>query len=100
MVRDNRRWIVLLSATGLMMCIGTAYSCSLFTRPLMAFFGWSSVQIRLAFAIMVFGIGIGALVGGVMHDRFGARPVGIAGAAMWGLGSSLAGLGLAKFGLP
>ena len=100
MVRDNRRWIVLLSATGLMMCIGTAYSCSLFTRPLMAFFGWSSVQVGLAFAIMVFGIGIGALVGGVMHDRFGARPVGIAGAAMWGLGSVLAGLGLAKFGLP
>ena len=98
-MRDERRWIVLLSAVGLMMCIGTAYSWSLFTRPLMAFYGWSSIQVGLAFAIMVFSIGIGALTGGVLHDRFGARPVGIAGAALWGLGSILAGVGLSRFGL-
>lgn len=91
---------MLAGATGLMACIGTAYSWSLFTRPLMAFFGWSSVQVSFAFALMVFGLGIGALLGGVLHDRYNARVVGVAGGALWGVGFLLAGLGLSRFGLP
>jgi MFS transporter, OFA family, oxalate/formate antiporter len=79
---SSQRWIVLACATGLMVCVGTAYSWSLFTRPLMAYFGWSSLQVGFAFAVMVFGIGIGALCGGILHDSFGARRVGIAGAAL------------------
>ncbi len=54
---------------------------------------------RLDFAIMVFGIGIGAFGGGFLHDRFGPRPVALTGALMWGLGYLLAGLGTAHFGL-
>ena len=97
--RDPRRWVVLAGCTGLMMCIGTAYSWSLFTRPLMAFFGWSSVQVAFAFALMACGIGLGALIGGTLHDRFGARPVAVAGAAFWGFGYVLAGLTMPRFGL-
>jgi OFA family oxalate/formate antiporter-like MFS transporter len=99
-VPGARRWLVLAAATGLMMCVGTAYSWSLYTRPLMAFFGWSSLQVSFAFALMVSALGLGALLGGVLHDRFGARIVGVAGAILWGLGFVLAGLGMDRFGLP
>jgi OFA family oxalate/formate antiporter-like MFS transporter len=97
---DGRRWLVLAAGTGLMMCIGTGYSWSLFTRPLMAFYGWTSVEVSLAFALMAFGLGGGALLGGVLHDRVGARVTGVAGGVLWGLGFVLAGLGLPRLGLP
>ncbi len=96
---DPRQWRVLLGCFGMMMCVGTAYSWSLFSRPLMAFFGWTSVQVALTFALMVFGVGVGAFAGGFLHDRFGARPVALTGASLWGLGYLLAGLGTAHFGL-
>lgn len=93
------RWRSLAGAAGMMLCIGTAYSWSLFTRPLMVPFDWSSVQVSASFALMIFGIGIGAFTGGLLLDRFDARAVGVAGAALWGLGNILAGIGTEHFGL-
>ncbi len=82
-----------------MLCIGTAYSWSLFTRPLMVVFHWTSLQTSVAFALAIFGFGAGAFTGGLLLDRFGARRIGVAGALLWGLGNLLAGLGTARFGL-
>ncbi|MDQ2908426.1 MAG: MFS transporter [Candidatus Eremiobacteraeota bacterium] len=79
--------------------MGTAYSWSLFSRPLLAFFGWTSLQVASVFAVMVFGVGVGAFAGGFLHDRFGPRPVAVTAALIWGLGYLLAGLGTAHFGL-
>jgi MFS transporter, OFA family, oxalate/formate antiporter len=78
---------------------GAAYSWSLFTRPLMAFFGWSSLQVALAFSILIVFVGVGAIVGGFLHDQFGPRRTALLGACLWGAGSVLAGLGLERFGL-
>ncbi len=93
------RWRSLAGGAGLMLCIGTAYSWSLFTRPLMVVFHWTSLQTSVAFALAIFGFGAGAFTGGLLLDRFGARKIGVAGALLWGLGNLLAGLGTARFGL-
>ena len=93
------RWIVLVAGFVVMTVAGTAFSWSLYTRPLMAFFGWSSVQVALGFSFLVFFIAVGAIVGGFAHDRFGPRAVAVAGAALWGAGSILAGLGIESLGL-
>ena len=66
----------------------------------MALFGWSNLQVSMAFATMLFFLGIGAVLGGHLQDRFGPRQVSIVGIAMWGAGNVLTGLGVAKFGLP
>jgi len=78
---------------------GTIFSWSLYTRPLVAFFGWSSVEVALVFSLVIVFFAVGAVAGGFAHDRFGPRGVAVAGAVMWGAGSLLAGLGLARFGL-
>jgi len=44
-VPRQERWIVLVAAVGFLTVAGAAYSWSLYTRPLMAFFGWSSVEV-------------------------------------------------------
>ena len=98
-VPRQERWIVLVAAVGFLTVAGAAYSWSLYTRPLMAFFDWSSVEVALGFSLLILFIGAGAIAGGFLHDRFGPRGVSIAGAVMWGLGSLLAGVGLNAFGL-
>ncbi len=98
-VPKQERWIVLVAAVGFLTVAGAAYSWSLYTRPLMAFFGWSSVEVALGFSLLIVFIATGAIAGGFLHDWFGPRWVSVGGAVMWGMGSLLAGLGLNASGL-
>ncbi len=83
-----------------MICLGTAYSWSSFTQPLIASFNWSNQTTTWAFAIAIFFIGWGAVIGGRWQDRVGPRTVTIVGVVLWGLGNLLAGLGTQHFGAP
>ena len=98
-VSPSERWIVLAAGFAIMSVAGTIFSWSLFTRPLMALFGWSSVQVALVFSLVIVFFAAGAIVGGFANDRFGPRGVAVAGAALWGAGSMLAGLGTQHWGL-
>jgi len=94
------RWLVALAGTVLMACLGTVYSWSLFTQPLVAAFGWSSTTTTWAFAACIFFLGVGAILGGRWQDRAGPRPAAVAGAILWGLGNVLAGWGTPRLGAP
>ena len=98
-VRPAERWIVLFGGFVVMSVAGTIFSWSLFTRPLVAVFGWSSVQVALVFSLVIVFFAVGAVAGGFAHDRFGPRGVAVTGAVLWGAGSLLAGIGLQRFGL-
>lgn len=94
------RWGIALAGVGVMLCLGTVYSWSIFTRPLIAAFGWSNQDATIAFETAIFFLGVGAVIGGRWQDRVGPRTVTIVGAIMWGLGVLLAGLGTQAFGKP
>jgi hypothetical protein len=81
-----------------MLCLGTVYSWSLFARPLAAGFQWNSLRVSMVFAVGIFSLGWGAVLGGRWQDRAGPRIVSLTGVALWGLGNLLAGLGTARFG--
>jgi OFA family oxalate/formate antiporter-like MFS transporter len=95
----GERWLVLAAGFVVMSTAGTAFSWSLYTRPLIALFGWSSIQVALGFSLLIVFLAGGAILGGFAHDRFGPRMVAVAGAILWGAGSILAGLGIERFGL-
>ncbi|HEX7622185.1 MAG TPA: OFA family MFS transporter, partial [Anaeromyxobacteraceae bacterium] len=76
----------------------TVYSWSLFTQPLIASFGWSNTTTTWAFALAIFFLGVGAILGGRWQDRSGPTVVAVTGVALWGLGNVLAGLGTARLG--
>jgi MFS transporter, OFA family, oxalate/formate antiporter len=99
-VPRGERWGVLVAGALVMMTAGASYSWSLYTRPLEAFFGWSSFQVAFAFSLLLLFLGSGAIAGGFLNDRLGPRRVGFAGAALWGAGNLFTGLALARFGLP
>lgn len=94
----KNRWLVAAAGTVTMVCLGTVYSWSLFTQPLVAAFGWSNTTTTWAFSLAIFFLGVGAVVGGRWQDVAGPRPVVVTGALLWGLGNVLAGLGTARFG--
>jgi len=83
-----------------MACLGTVYSWSLFTQPLIASFGWSNAATTWNFALAIFFLGVGAIIGGRWQDRRGPRPVAVTGVILWGIGNVLAGLGTARLGAP
>jgi MFS family permease len=83
-----------------MICLGTVYSWSLFTQPLIAAFGWSNTTTTWAFALAIFFLGVGAIIGGRWQDRRGPRPVAITGVVLWGVANILAGLGVRSLGAP
>ena len=94
----KNRWAVAAAGTITMLCLGTVYSWSLFSQPLIASFGWSNTVTVWAFSLAIFFLGVGAIIGGRWQDRAGPRPVVVTGAVLWGLGNVLAGLGTARFG--
>ena len=94
----SNRWTIAFAGMAVMICLGTVYSWSLFTRPLIASFGWSNQDATLPFELAIFFLGVGAVIGGRWQDRVGPRTVTIVGAVLWGLGVLLAGLGTASLG--
>ncbi len=96
----TNRWAIAAAGTVAMICLGTVYSWSLFTQPLIAAFGWSNTTTTWAFALAIFFLGVGAILGGRWQDRRGPRPVAVTGVLLWGAANVLAGLGTARFGAP
>jgi MFS transporter, OFA family, oxalate/formate antiporter len=91
--------LVLAAGVGVMLTVGAALSWSVYAHPLMALFNWSSLEVAGIFSVFLFCFGLGAIVGGFQHDRFGPRVTVLLGAALWGLANILAGLGLKPIGL-
>ena len=89
-----------MAGTVTMACLGTVYSWSIFTQPLIASFGWSNTTTTWTFAITIFFLGVGAVAGGRWQDRAGPRAVAVTGLVMWGVGNALAGAGTARLGAP
>ncbi len=94
----KNRWWIAVAGTIAMICLGAVYSWSLFTQPLIAAFGWSNTTVTWTFAIAIFFLGVGAIIGGRWQDRSGPRPVAIAGVVLWGIANILAGLFTASLG--
>ena len=94
----QNRWAIALAGTIAMICLGTVYSWSIYTQPLIASFGWSNTTTTWTFALAIFFLGVGAIIGGRWQDRSGPRIVTVTGVVLWGIGNILAGLGTARFG--
>ncbi len=73
---STNRWAIAVAGTVAMICLGTVYSWSLFTQPLIAAFGWSHTTTTWCFALAIFFLGVGAIIGGRWQDRRGPRRSG------------------------
>ena len=91
---NGRRWGIALAGIVLQIVLGSAYAWSVFRVPLTKQFHWTIAQVTLTFTICIFTLGIAAFFGGLWMKRVGPRIVAVLGAALYGIGTLLAG----KFG--
>jgi MFS family permease len=96
----RNRWAIAVAGTVAMICLGTVYSWSLFTQPLIAAFRWSNTTTTWTFALAIFFLGVGAILGGRWQDKRGPRRVAVTGVVLWGVANVLAGLGVTRLGAP
>src|SRR5579859_3127617 len=84
-------WVV-VAAGALMGCvaIGSLFSLAVFLQPMSESTGWSRTGISTAMTLVFLTMGIAAFGWGALTDRFGPRPVVLAGAVLVGTGLVLA----------
>ncbi len=87
----NYGWIV-VAAGALMTCVamGAMFSLAVFLQPIADQSGWSHTGVSSAMTICFLVMGPGGFGWGALSDRFGARPVVLAGSLLLGLGVVLA----------
>ncbi|MGC9951996.1 MAG: OFA family MFS transporter [Bryobacteraceae bacterium] len=90
-MNTQNRW--LLAAAGVLMQIafGAVYAWSVFRIPLSHAHGWTIAEVTAAFEIAIFVVGFAAFAGGLWMKRSGPRPVALAAAVLYGLGTMLTG---------
>lgn len=95
------RWLVVVGAILIQLCLGAIYAWSAFTGKLTAIdgpFGFTKTQTQVVFSLglVTFAV-VMALVAGKWQKKVGPRKVALAGGIVLGLGYILAGLAKTSF---
>jgi MFS family permease len=83
---------VMVAIGALMSCVavGTMMSLAVFLQPITQATGWSRTGVSSAMTLNFLVMGAAGFGWGALNDRFGTRPVVLAGAVLLGLGLTLA----------
>lgn len=92
MVESGYRWVI-LAAGGFMGCVamGAMFSLPVLLTPMAEATGWSRTGISMAMTIGFLSMAVTSMIWGALSDRFGARAVVLAGAALFATSLWLAG---------
>jgi OFA family oxalate/formate antiporter-like MFS transporter len=89
-----------VAAVVIQLCLGTVYGWSIFKNELVANHGWDELATSITFMVCIGVIGLAAAFGGILVDRKGPRLVATLAGMLFGIGTIIAGLGIAKNNLP
>ncbi len=87
MKSHNYGWVI-VAAGALITCVaaGAMFVLSVHLQPIADDTGWSRASISSAMTLVFIIMGVSGFAWGMASDRFGARPVVLAGAVLLGLG--------------
>ncbi|MFT9497545.1 L-lactate MFS transporter [Anaerosolibacter sp.] len=89
--KSENRWLILAASIIMNLCIGSAYAWSIFQKPLIAMFDWTTAQASLAFTLNLSLVPIAMIFAGRIQDRQGPKKVTFVGGLIFGAGIILAG---------
>ena len=89
--KSSNRWIILVGALMLQLCLGAVYAWSVFAAELkkdvaLGGFGWSVTETQIVFSAALATFALVMVVAGRCQDKLGPRIVALAGALVLGLG--------------
>lgn len=91
--KTKNRWVPVFAGIAIQLCLGTAYIWGVFQKGVSAYlFGGNNADAGLAFSILLGVLTIGSTLGGFLQNKFGTRPVVIAGGLILAFGFFLASL--------
>jgi len=93
------RWLIVLGAILVQLCLGAIYAWSVFRKPLEKCFNCTSTQASLPFSVVLVVFAIGTIIGGRLQDRYGPKIVAIIGGILLGAGMILASFATASLPL-
>jgi OFA family oxalate/formate antiporter-like MFS transporter len=88
----TNRWMLAVAGVFMQMALGAVYAWSVFRIPLTRTYGWTIPQVTTAFELAILVLGFAAFGGGLWMRRAGPRPVAMAAAVLYGVGTALAGM--------
>ena len=80
------RWLILLSGILINLCIGAAYAWSVYQKPLINLFKWSTKEASLAFTISCLMVPLAMIVAGKIQDQKGPKMVIFGGGIIYAAG--------------
>lgn len=90
--KTTNRWVMVVAALVMQLCLGVLYSWSVFRGPLMKELGWTVKQAGYPFMASLFFFTIAMIFAGRWQDKAGPRKVAIFGGLLLGAGALLAGV--------
>lgn len=100
MEKLKNRWLIVVSAVGIHISIGSVYAWSNFTNPLMEQFDWTASQVQLTFSLAILFLGLSAAFLGHFVEKHGPRKSGLLSAAFFGIGVFCTGFAVKLESLP
>ncbi|MCD6486764.1 MAG: OFA family MFS transporter [Syntrophobacterales bacterium] len=88
--KSYNRWLVVVGAVIVQVCLGALYTWSVFQKPIQEAFNWSTPQVSLAFSINLAMIPFFMILAGRQLERFGPTKMVIAGASVLSTGLLIA----------
>ena len=88
--KSYNRWLIVLGAVIVQVCLGALYTWSVFQKPIQEAFNWSAPQVSLAFSINLAMIPFFMILAGRQLERFGPTKMVIAGASVLSTGLLIA----------
>lgn len=80
------RWLILISSVLINLCIGSAYAWSVFQKPLISLFKWSTSDASMAFTLSLSIVPLAMIVAGKIQDQQGPKRVIFVGGIIFSLG--------------
>lgn len=100
MEKVKNRWLVAASAVGIHLSIGSVYAWSVYTKPLIAQFGWGLKETQFTFSLAIFFVGMSAAFLGKFIEKIGPAKAGLLAGVLFGLGIAGSGLAVKLGSLP
>lgn len=88
--KETNRWIIVLGALLIQVCLGAVYIWSVFKAPLIKEFGWDAASVSFTFSLTILVFSITTIFAGKLQDAIGPRWVATGGGVLYALGLILA----------